>query len=245
MAKRKPRKSFYSPGRIVMGVLFGSERNWPTWPRVRRTLFGHKDVVSIRRGPEGTVKARGAVRTPDGWKRDKGKRARTYRPGQTTKPRAAKRTDARAGKRGAERTARTGRSAEPVSQANPNLRRHHRQSADGRLQGSLKGGYAFPSVPQTVGLDGLRCDWCRGTNVRALFTGSGRLKKVIGVAPCAHAWAVPDGGPGQQPPGPGDKLLCAKCSNTGSVTVKIKHRSGTRLSAPGVCPTCRGWILHW
>lgn len=232
------KKSFYSPGRIAMGILFGDRRNHPTKRRVKRAVFGPKPVASIRRNPDGTVTARGAERTPDGWKRTKSKRARTYRPGQTAKARTAKRA--------AERDRRQGR---PVAQrnpdANPNLRRKHKQGPGGRMQGSVRGGLPFPTVPQAVGLDGLRCDWCRGTNVRPLFNGTGRLKSVIGAAPCDHTWAVPEDGPAQKPPGAGSRLLCKPCKNLGKITISVVLADGTAAAGETACPTCRGWILHW
>ena len=197
-----------------------------------------KEVASIRRGRDGTVTARGAVRTPGGWKLQKGKRTRTYQPGQTTKVRAEKRT--------AERDRRQGRQAAPRNpDANPNLRRKHKQGPGGRMQGSVQGGVPFPTVPQAVGLDGLRCAWCRGTNVRPLFNGTGRLKSVIGVAPCDHTWAVPEDGPAQKPPASGSRLLCKQCKNLGKITISIVVADGARATGETACPTCRGWILHW
>jgi len=235
-------KPSHSLGRTLKGILFGAEHNQPTWSKVKKEVLGPKEVASIRLKPDGNITARGAVRTPDGWKRDKGNRTRTYRPGQTTKPRAQKRSAERA----KDRDRRQGRQQAPRNpDANPNLRRKHKQGPGGQMRGSVQGGLPFPTVPQAAGLDGLRCEWCRGTNVRPLFNGTGRLKKVIGVAPCDHTWAVPEHGPAQKPPAAGSRFLCGQCKNAGRVTISIVSADGVRVSGETSCPTCRGWILHW
>lgn len=247
MARRKPgRRSFWAPHRIVMRMLFGDERNHPHPVRSARKRLGVGTIASASRDSRtGTVKSRSMRRTEDGWKLDGSRRTRTYRAGETDKPRAD-RAKSRASQRKADRTARSPRAAaKPTAGKNPNLARNSKRNADGTMNGSVSGAPKMPTPRQAVGLQRLGCPWCRGQGTRPLTTGKGRVKTVIGYAPCAHSWAVPNHGPGQDAPDRRDSLVCPPCQNTGKAMVKVKRPGGREPAAEVPCFTCGGWILHW
>lgn len=244
MAKRK--FSFWAPHRVAARVGFGPERDHPHPFRALRRFFGTQEVASARRDPRiGTVKARGARRTKDGWQLTKSRRTRTYRPGEVDKPRQA-RSKARSDKRKTDRAARGPRTTAPKPEAkNPNLARKAKRNADGTMAGSIEGLSKMPTPRKAVGLQRLGCNWCRGKGVRPLTVGKGRVRTVIGVANCSHSWAVPNNGPGQDAPDRRDSLVCPPCENKGKVPVVAKRSDGVEVKAEVPCPTCKGWILHW
>lgn len=247
MARRRKKSSFWAPQRVAKRVVFGAERNQPHPLRALRRFFGTQEVASASRDPKtGTVKSRGARRTKDGWQLDGSRRTRTYRPGEVDPPRKA-RSKSRSDKRKTDRAGRSPRAAvTSTTGANPNLARKSTQGADGRMSGSTSGVPRMPTPRKAVGLQRLGCDWCRGTGTRPLTVGRSRVKTVIGFAPCAHSWAVPNNGPGQDAPDRRDSLVCPPCQNTGKATVKVTKGSGSRASTADVpCFTCNGWILQW
>lgn len=246
MARRK-RRSFWAPHRVAARVVYGNERNHPHPLRWLKRKVTMTEVVSVRRDPKtGVVRVRGGRRTEDGWQLTKSRRTRTYRPGEVDKP-SAVRSKSRADKRKTDRAARSPRTAaKPAADTNPNLARKSTRAADGRMAGSTSGVPRMPTPRKAVGLQRLSCDWCRSTGTRPLTTGKGRVKTVIGFAPCAHSWAVPNNGPGQDAPDRHDSLVCPPCQNTGKAVVKVKPGSGGKTSTTAVpCFTCQGWILHW
>lgn len=246
MGRRKRKSSFWAPHRVVGRAVFGPERNQPHPFRALRRFFGTQEVASARRDSRtGTVKARGARRTEDGWQLTKSRKTRTYRPGEVDKPRAA-RSKARSDKRKTDRAARSPRptAAKPEG-TNPNLARKTKRGADGKLNGSVSGLSKMPTPRKATGLQRLGCGWCRGTGTRPLTTGKGRVRTVIGVANCSHSWAVPNNGPGQDAPDRRDSLVCPPCENKGKVLVVAKRSDGVEVKAEVPCTTCKGWILHW
>lgn len=249
MARRKKKSSFWAPQRIAARVVYGDERDHPHPFRRMRGWFTTQVVASASRNPKtGEVKSRGMRRTQDGWRLDGSRRTRTYRSGEVDPPRAA-RSKARSDQRKTSRAARTSRTrtapAQDTPNTNPNLARKAKRGPGGRMAGSVSGVPKIPTPRQAVGLQRLGCDWCRGTGTRPLTTGKGRVKTVIGIAPCAHSWAVPNHGPGQDAPDRWDSLVCPLCQNAGSVTVKVEQKSGPAVAAKVPCFTCNGWIRHW
>lgn len=248
MGRRKKKSSFWAPHRMAARVVYGDERNHPHPFRRIASWFETKTVATASRDPRtGTVKSRGMRRTKDGWRLDGSRRTRTYRPGEVDQPRAA-RSKARADKRQTDRALRNRSRTDtstPTTNTNPNLARKSKRGPGGRMNGSVSGAPKMPTPRQAVGLQRLGCDWCRGTGTRPLTTGKGRVKTVIGIAPCAHSWAVPNHGPGQDAPDRWDSLVCPPCTNTGSATVKVKQGSGPAVAAEVPCFTCNGWIRHW
>lgn len=247
MARRKRKKSsFWAPHRVAARAIYGNERDQPHPLRRIKRWFSTETVASASRDTRtGTVKARGARRTEDGWQLTKSRKTRTYRPGETDKPRPD-RSKSRADKRAAGRTTRNPRaSAKASADKNPNLARKSTRRADGTMAGSVSGAPKMPTPRQAVGLQRLGCAWCRGTGTRPLTVGKGRVRTVIGYAPCGHSWAVPNNGPGQDAPDRRDSLVCPQCQNTGKTTVKVKRPGGREPAAEVPCFTCGGWILHW
>lgn len=235
------RSSEWAPHRVAGRVFLGHDLL-----RAIRRAFRTQEIASARRDPRtGTVEARGMSRTADGWRITKSRKRRTYRPGEVDKPRAA-RSSARAGKRKADRAARSSRAAaKPAADTNPNLARKVKRGPGGQMAGSISGVPKMPTPRKAVGLQRLGCDWCRGTGTRPLTIGKGRVKTVIGVARCAHSWAVPNNGPGQNAPDRRDSLVCPPCQNTGKATVKVTKSGSKAAEADVPCFTCNGWILHW
>lgn len=246
MGRRKRKSSFWAPHRVAARVMYGPERNHPHPLRALRRFFGTQEVASVRRDTRtGEVKARGARRTEDGWQLTKSRKARTYQPGEVEKPSAA-RSKARSGKRKTDRAARSPRTAaKPADDKNPNLARKSKRNADGTMNGSIEGLSKMPTPRKATGMQRLGCGWCRGTGTRPLTVGKGRVRTVIGVARCAHSWAVPNNGPGQDAPDRRDSLVCPTCENKGKVSVVARGSDGAEVKAEAPCTTCKGWILHW
>jgi hypothetical protein len=242
MGRRK--SSPWAPHRVALRVLFGPERNHPHPIRGLKRALGVGHIASASRNPRtGEVTSRGMRRTADGWKLDGSRRSRTYRAGET-EPDRTKRSQARAAKRKSDRAGRTApkakaSAAKPAADTNPNLARKTRRNADGTMAGSTSGIPKMPTPRKAVGLQRLGCDWCRGRGTRPLTQGKGRIKTVIGIAPCSHSWAVPNHGPGQ------NSLVCPPCENKGSVLVSVRQKSGRGVEVRVPCFTCKGWILHW
>lgn len=251
MARRKRKSSFWAPHRIASRVVFGPERNQPHPVRWLKRKLTMQEVVSIRRDPKtGVVHARGGRRTKDGWQPTKSRKTRSYRPGEVDKPRRARNTagSGRADKRKTDRASRSPRTTTKpdAKNPNPNLARKSKRNTDGTMAGSVSGGPKMPTPRKAVGLQRLGCAWCRGTGVRPLTVGKGRVRTVIGVAKCAHSWAVPNHGPGQDPPDRRDSMVCPDCANTGVRRIRTKrHADGAETTGTLPCFVCKGWILHW
>jgi len=239
------RSSEWAPHRVAGRVFLGHDLL-----RAIRRAFRTQEIASARRDPRtGTVEARGMSRTADGWRLTKSRKRRTYRPGEV-EPDRAKRSQARAAKRKSDRAGRTApkakaSAAKAAAGTNPNLARKTKRRADGTMAGSTSGVPRMPTPRKAVGLQRLGCDWCRGKGTRPLTQGKGRIKTVIGIAPCSHSWAVPNHGPGQNAPDRWDSLVCPPCGNKGSVIVTVQQKGGREVKAQVPCFTCKGWILHW
>ena len=248
MGRRK--SSGWAPHRVALRMLFGPERNHPHPVRGFKRRLGVGVVASASRNPRtGDVTSRGMRRTEKGWRLDGSRKARTYRPGEV-EPDRAKRSQARAAKRKSDRAGRTAPKAKAsaattAAGTNPNLARKTKRGPGGQMAGSTSGVPKMPTPRKAVGLQRLGCDWCRGTGTRPLTIGKGRVKTVIGVARCAHSWAVPNNGPGQNAPDRRDSLVCPPCQNTGKATVKVTKSGSKAAEADVPCFTCNGWILHW
>ena len=235
MGRRK--SSGWAPHRVAARILFGDERNHPTPRRVARALFGPKTVASIRRDPDTrTVSARGARRRADGtWELASARRARTYRApaAGTPRPDAAatpRRADAkRAGTGGTQRS----------SQA-----RDYRRGPGGRMDGSSRSKPRSPTPADLIGLNRLRCDWCRGSGQRPLYTRAGRILTVIGLVECGHAWAVDGGGPAQKAPANSSRFICPSCESTGQMVFRVTI-NGTLTKHAFPCAVCKGWTPFW
>lgn len=79
----------------------------------------------------------------------------------------------------------------------------------------------------------LRCDWCRNTGSRPLWTGAGRIKTITRVIRCNHQVVPQRGMPPQEPLAPGEVLVCPACENR---TAKDRRKTGEKS-----CGTCKGW----
>ena len=248
MGRRK--SSPWAPHRVALRILFGPERNHPHPVRGLKRRLRIGVIASARRNPRtGEVTSRGMRRTEKGWRLDGSRKARTYRPGEV-EPDRVKRSQARAAKRKSDRAGRTApkakaSAAKTAAGTNPNLARKSKRGPGGQMAGSLSGVPKMPTPRKAVGLQRLGCDWCRGKGTRPLTQGKGRVKTVIGIAPCSHSWAVPNHGPGQNAPDRWDSLVCPPCGNKGSVTVTVQQKGGREVKAQVPCFTCKGWILHW
>lgn len=234
MGKRK--SSGWAPHRVAARILFGDERNHPTPRRVARVLFGPKAVASIRRDPgTGTVTARGARRRADGtWELKSGRRSRTYRAPAAGVPR----TGAVPDRRRDDRRQDGARGSKRSPQA-----REYRQGAGGRMAGSGRSRAKVPAPAALIGLNRLRCDWCRGSGHRPIYTQAGRILTVIGSVECGHAWAI-TGGPAQKAPAASSRFSCPSCDSTGQMVVDVAaHGTVTKHSMP--CAVCKGWTPFW
>lgn len=233
-----------TPRRVLMRVLFGN-RDQPTFAKLRKMAFGSKTVASISRDPRtGKVRARGVKRTKDGWALTPGTKPLSPRAKRKRESAAEQRRIERTAARMSRRSTRAGRAKAALG--NGELARDFRQGAGGRMNGSGSAKTGLSTPRQATGLTRLRCDWCRSTGVRPIFTGSGQIKTVIAVQSCNHRWSSKGNGPAQKPAGRHDKLLCPPCENSGEITLTTtRHADGAKTVSTLPCFTCLGWIRHW
>ncbi len=177
---------------------------------VMRVLFGHRDQPSV-------AKLRKAVFGPKVVARVR-QDPRTGRAVVTV-------TTGQRGKDRADRRAQDRQKRAPVKKED-----RTRRKKDGTYNGSGKVPTRWP-----VGETRLRCDYCRGTGTRPVYSGTGQIKTITGMEPCNHR------GAGRTAAGAGDVFVCPTCANTGIVRGRQVRRDRTASSFQEPCPTCQGW----
>lgn len=130
--------------------------------------------------------------------------------------------------------------AVPAS-ASPMARNATQDPVTGRMTGSRPDRVPARNLPWTAA----SCEWCHGRGMRPLYTGN-RVRSILGMVACTHV-PVPPTPPGleiQMPPLPGDRYVCASCSNRGQELISMTI-NGRTFKKRVNCHVCWGYIGAW